>query len=172
MNLLLLNVLLAFAWAFVNGSSAPREVAVGFLVGFLILWLTTPKSERSAYHGRLARVVPFGIWYVSELVLCNLRVARDVLTPVLRNHPGIVSIPLDVETDAEITAVANLVSLTPGSLSLSLSRDRRNLFVHFMDVDPAQVEQIRHEIKSGIERRVLSMSRGQKASGEPGKETP
>jgi multicomponent Na+:H+ antiporter subunit E len=147
-------------------------VAVGFFVGFVILWLSTPKSERSAYHGRIARVVPFGIWYVSELVLCNLRVARDVLTPVLRNHPGIVSIPLDVETDAEITAVANLVSLTPGSLSLSLSRDRRHLFVHFMDVDPAEVEQIRHEIKNGIERRVLSMSRGQQASDEPRKEAP
>ena len=159
MNLFLLNVLLAFAWAFVNGSSAPRDVAVGFLVGFVILWLAAPQQARAAYHGRVAKVIPFGLWYVRELVLCNVRVARDVLTPVLRNQPGIVSIPLDVETDAEITAVTNLVSLTPGSLSLSLSKDRRNLYVHLMDVDPAQVEQLRHEVKSGIERRVLGMSR-------------
>jgi multicomponent Na+:H+ antiporter subunit E len=170
--LFVLNVLLAFAWAFVNGSSAPRDVAVGFVVGFLILWLAIPKAERSAYHGRLARIVPFTVWYVGELVLCNWRVARDVLTPVLRNQPGIVAIPLDVESDAEITALANLVSLTPGTLSLSLSKDRRHLFVHFMDVDPTQVEQIRQEIKEGIERRVLSMSRGSQVPRVLGEETP
>ncbi|MEM9657765.1 MAG: Na+/H+ antiporter subunit E [Planctomycetota bacterium] len=159
MNLFLLNVLLAFAWAVVNGSPAPRDVAVGFVLAFFILWLVSPERERATYHGRLLRVIPFAVWYLGELVRCNVRVARDVLTPTLRNRPGIVAVPLDCETDAEITAAANLVSLTPGTLSLSVSRDRSKLYVHCMDVDPQQLDRVLGDFKDGIERRVLSISR-------------
>ena len=171
MNLFLVNVLLAFAWAIINGNTAPREIAIGFVVGFLILWVVSPVEERSSYHGRLLRVFPFACWYLGDLVRCNLRVARDVLTPVMRNRPGIVAVPLSCETDAEITVVMNLVSLTPGSLSLSLSQDRKTLFVHVMDVDPEQVDDVVRELKNGIERRALRMIRGDAASRSPQEET-
>lgn len=163
MKLFPVNVLLAFAWAIINGTTEPREIAVGFVVGFLILWVVSPASERSQYHGRLLRIFPFALWYLGDLVQCNLRVARDVLTPVLRNRPGIVAVPLDCETDAEITMVMNLVSLTPGSLSLSLSQDRKTLFVHLMDVDPERVDEVVRELKDGIEHRALRMIRGENA---------
>lgn len=166
MNLFLLNVLLAFAWAIMNGSSSPREVAVGFVVGFVILWLVIPRSERATYHGRLLQLPRFAAWYFCELIRCNLRVARDVLNPVLRNRPGIVAVPLDCRTDAEITAVANLVSLTPGTLSISLSKDRGTLFVHFMDADPERLEDMRRTVKEGIERRVLRMSRPRRTAAD------
>lgn len=171
MNLFLLNVLLAFAWAIVNGSSAPRDVAVGFAVGFLLLWLVSPVAERSAYHGRLLQLFPFATWYIGDLIRCNIRVARDVLSPSLTNRPGIIAVPLDCTTDAEITAVANLVSLTPGTSSLSLSKDRRTLYVHFMDVDLDRLDDLRQEIKTGIESRVLSMSRDRHDSTELPRET-
>ena len=163
MKLFPVNVLLAFAWAIINGTPEPREIAVGFVVGFLILWVVSPSEVRSQYHGRLLRMFPFALWYLGDLVQCNLRVARDVLTPVLRNRPGIVAVPLDCETDMEITMVMNLVSLTPGTLSLSLSQDRKTLFVHFMDVDPEQIDEVVRDLKDGIEHRALWMLRGKDA---------
>ena len=171
MNLFLVNVLLAFAWAIINGDTAPREIAIGFVVGFLILWVVSPARERSSYHGRLLRVFPFAIWYLGDLVQCNLRVARDVLTPVLRNRPGIVAVPLSCETDVEITVLMNLVTLTPGSFSLSLSHDRKTLFVHLMDVDPDRIDEVVREIKDGIEHRALCMLRGHEATNAMRKET-
>lgn len=170
MNLFLLNVLLAVAWALINGSSAPQDVAVGFLVSFFILWLVSPAQERSGYHGRLFQIVPFAFWYLGELICCNLRVAKDVLTPVLKNRPGILAVRLDCETDLEITAVANLVSLTPGTLSVALSQDRQTLYVHFMDVDPDRLQDLEGEIKNGIERRVLSISRRKRSTFSARKE--
>mgnify|MGYP000533675759 CR=1 FL=1 len=89
----------------------------------------------------------FFLW---ELVLANLKVARDVLAPVERLRPAVVAVPLDLKTDWQITLLAILITLTPGTLSLDVSTDRKVLFVHAMHVgDPAA---LRHEIKSGFER--------------------
>jgi multicomponent Na+:H+ antiporter subunit E len=68
-----------------------------------------------------------------------------------------VAIPLDVETDVEITLLANLITLTPGTLSMDISDDRKVLYVHAMYVDDP--EALRAEIKNGFERRVLEMLR-------------
>ncbi len=60
-------------------------------------------------------------------------------------------------SDVEITLLANLVTLTPGTLSLDVSEDRSTLFVHAMFVDDPDV--LRREIKHGFERRVLELLR-------------
>ena len=72
--------------------------------------------------------------------------------PRHRAKPGILAVPLDVRSDAAVTVLANLVSLTPGSLSLDVSEDRSTLFVHVMFIE--NLESVRAEIKEKIERRV------------------
>jgi multicomponent Na+:H+ antiporter subunit E len=74
-------------------------------------------------------------------------------------RPGVVAIPLDVQTDAEITLLANLITLTPGTLSLDVSTDRRVLYIHVMYIDNDDVEAVRRKIKEGFERRVLEVLR-------------
>ncbi len=73
--------------------------------------------------------------------------------------PGVVAIPLDVTTDIEITLLACLITLTPGSVSLDLSQDRRTLFVHAMYIDNQDVEAYRRSVKDGLERRILELLR-------------
>jgi multicomponent Na+:H+ antiporter subunit E len=73
--------------------------------------------------------------------------------------PGVVAIPLDARTDTEITLLANLITLTPGSVSLDLSEDRRVLYVHAMYIDGGDVEAYRRSVKEGLERRVLELLR-------------
>lgn len=90
-----------------------------------------------------------------ELVASSLRVAWDVLTPQNLARPGIVAIPLDVRSDVGITALANLISLTPGSLVLDVTPDRRRLFVHVMFID--DLDEVRRAIKNGFERRILEV---------------
>jgi multicomponent Na+:H+ antiporter subunit E len=57
----------------------------------------------------------------------------------------------------EITFLANLITLTPGTLSLDVSDDRSVLYVHGMFVEDPQ--QMREQIKNGFERRVLELLR-------------
>lgn len=102
----------------------------------------------------LIALLGFFLW---ELVISSLRVAWDVVTPRAYRAPGIVAVPLDAKTDGEIALVANLITLTPGSLSIDVSPDRSTLYVHSMFAEDP--EALRESIKSGFERRVLELLR-------------
>lgn len=157
MTLFAWNLALALVWAAVLGELSLGNLAAGFLVGFAILAAANGLFGTSRYFEKIVRLGEFAAFFVGQLVLSSLRVAADVLTPQHRARPGIVAIPLDARTDGEITLLANLVSLTPGSLSLDVSADRRTLFVHVMFLDDP--ETIRRQIKQGFERRVLELLR-------------
>ena len=157
MNNLLWNILLALAWSAVTGDFSPQNLLIGFLLGAVALLFTQPVTGRRTYLSRVWKVVTFALFFLKEFVLSNLRVARDVLSPRPRMRPGILAIPLDVETDAEITLLANLITLTPGTLSLDVSTDRRVLYIHSVYTDDP--EATRAEIKNGFERRVLEVMR-------------
>lgn len=153
--MLLVNVLLALAWSALSGSFRAIDLGFGFALGFAILWLAAGRGPQGVYFRRVPRVVGFVFYVLWELVLANLKVARLVLTPLGRLRPGIVAVPLDLRTDAEITTLANLITLTPGTLSLDVSDDRRVLYVHSIEVtDP---EAFRRETKQGFERAVAEI---------------
>lgn len=101
---------------------------------------------------RVWKIFALCVYMLRELILSSLRVAWDVVTPRHRARPGILAVPLDVRTDTGIWVFANLVSLTPGSLSLDVAEDRMTIFIHTMFID--DVEAVRAEIKNAMERRV------------------
>ncbi|WP_200852822.1 Na+/H+ antiporter subunit E, partial [Klebsiella pneumoniae] len=72
--------------------------------------------------------------------------------------PDIVYVPLDARSDLEITLLANMVSLTPGTLSLDVSEDRQYLIVHAMFAPEHQA--VINDIKNGLEKRILEVTRG------------
>jgi multicomponent Na+:H+ antiporter subunit E len=157
MRVFLLNLLLALLWAAVVGSVDPAHLAVGFVVAYFVLWLARPLLGPTRYFGKILRALRFVAFFVYELVLANLRVAWDVLTPRTYRRPGVVAVPLEDASDTEITVLANFVTLTPGTLSLDVSEDRGCLYVHAMFVEDP--ERLRTEVKEGFERRVLELLR-------------
>ena len=152
-----INLLLAAAWAALIGSFGVGDLIVGFVVGYLVLWVLCPLLGSDRYCRRVVQLVALVGQFLWELVVSSLDVAFDVLTPGQRSRPAIVGIDMDVSSDLEIVALANLVSLTPGSLTIDVSDDRRTLYVHAMFVDdPAE---LRDGVKRGMERRVLEAFR-------------
>ena len=158
MSYLLLNVFLALAWISLTAQFTPLNFLEGFVVAYGVLWLTHRAFGGSpAYFLQVPRVLGFLAYFVKELIVANLRVAHDVLTPRHHMRPAIVAVPLDAASDLEITLLANILTLTPGTLSLDVSDDRRVLFVHCMYV--RDVEQAKRDIKEGFERRLLEILR-------------
>ena len=151
MSLFLLNLLLAIAWAALTGTFTLIGLAVGFVVGFVALWMVSPLfEERGSYFVRVFRWIKLLVLFHWELVKSSLSVAWDVLTPRHRARPGIVAVPLRAKGEAEVLLVTNLISLTPGTLSLDVTEDCNTLYVHAMFADdPAQ---IRAAIENGMER--------------------
>ena len=148
----LLNILLALVWIGLTGQFTVENFVVGFGLGFVLLWLSQRVMGRSVYFRKVPQVISFVGFFIWELLLANLRVAYDIVTPRHYMRPGVVAIPLDVTREAEIVLLANLITLTPGTLSLDISDDRRTLYVHAMHID--DLEQFRRDIKQGYERRV------------------
>jgi multicomponent Na+:H+ antiporter subunit E len=157
MTILAMNLLLALVWLALTGEITPLNFALGFAAGYAALRVVRRALPDTAYFGKLSQLVRFVLFFLVELVKANLRVAYDVLTPTHHMQPGVVAIPLDLETDEEITLLATLITLTPGTLCLDVSGDRRTLYLHAMYVrDP---EATRAEIKHGFERRVMELLR-------------
>ncbi|BBO69215.1 sodium:proton antiporter [Desulfosarcina alkanivorans] len=157
MNLFFINTFIALGYIGVQGQFSLFGFMIGFALGYLALWLTQPLYGRSRYFQRAPKTVRLVGFFLVELLLCNLRVFWDVITPGHISRPGIVGVPLSAESDMEILLVANLISLTPGTLSVDLSDDRRTLYVHVMYLDDP--DRFRHSIKTGLEQRVLEVTR-------------
>lgn len=152
MTALLANILLALAWMALTGAFTAGGFFTGLLLGYYVLRIGQRDRSTAAYRARIGAVAGFLLFFLKELAIANLRVAHDVLTPRHRMTPGIVAIPLDLEGELEITLLATLITLTPGTLSLHVSDDRRTLYIHAMYIgEPAKLVE---GIKQGFERRV------------------
>jgi multicomponent Na+:H+ antiporter subunit E len=81
---------------------------------------------------RAARIAWFPFFYGSRVVASTLKVAWDILTPGSSSVPALLEVPLRCRTDLEITAVANMVSLTPGTVTVAIRTDPPALWVHGM----------------------------------------
>lgn len=157
MNLYLANILMALAWAAVTGSFSPINLIFGFALGAVALSLIREQVGSVGYFSRARRVVSLMALFVYELVLSSVRVAIMVLNPKMNLKPGIFAYPLKVDRDFEITLLANLITLTPGTLSVDVSDDRRTLYIHTVDcTDP---DGLREDIADGFERRILEAFR-------------
>ena len=150
MNLLVLNAVLALGWAALMGSFTLLSLIIGFTIGYLALWVVRPMFGTTTYFERVWRVLRLAVLFIYELFVSSLRVVWDIVTPTHLSRPGIIAMPLDATGDGEILLVANLISLTPGTLSLDISPDRKTLYVHAMFVEDP--DDIRRELKSGMER--------------------
>lgn len=157
MNLYLVNVLMALVWAAVTGSFSLINLVFGFALGALALSLIREQVGSMGYFSRSRRVLALMLLFVYELVLSSVRVAILVLKPDMKLKPGIFAFPLRVDRDFEITLLANLITLTPGTLSVDVSDDRRFLYVHALDCsDP---DQTREDIADGFERKIMEAFR-------------
>ena len=159
MNMFLWNLLLALSWTVSTGQFTVPNFLVGLVLGYFILLFAQRALGPSPYFAKVPQVARFAMFYLGQMILANIRVAYDIVTPKHYMRPGVISVPLDAQTDAEITLLANLITLTPGTLSLDLSADRRVLYVHAMYIDNGDVNEARRQIKEGLERRVLEVLR-------------
>lgn len=101
---------------------------------------------------RLGRLMVFSVYYLKELLMSSLFVAWDIITPKNYSRPGIVEVPIDLKSDTAIIALANLISMTPGSLTLDMTPDKKKIYIHVMYLYDR--EDFIRKTKSNLERRI------------------
>lgn len=150
-------LLLTAVWVAMSQDLTLQNGVAGFAisVGLVLLGGRSVTISGGSLR-RLPSALALLLYLLYELVVSNLRVASLVLRPRVDLHPGIVAVPLDLEHEWQVALLANLVTLTPGSLTVEVSRDRKTLFVHDLVVGDPEV--VRREIKAGFERRIRRLA--------------
>lgn len=155
------NLLLALTWMILNGEFQIQTLMAGFIIGYLVLALLVSRGliESKTYVSKVPKVINFFFYFLNELTLANFKMAGDALKIKQNYQPGILALPLDLSTDAEIMAFSEFMTLTPGSLSLDISTDRKTLYIHVMNIDQWDSEKVKQNIKQGLEKKVQELLR-------------
>lgn len=157
----LYSVPLGILWCFVHGNVTILNFLLGSVLGLFVVYpfrkLYKFEQEESLHD--VVRRIPYGIKFFIilniEIVKASFIVAMIVLKPKMDLKPGIIAVPIRTKTDAGITAIANSITLTPGTITMDISDDRTMLYVHAIDAsDP---DAVRVYIRDKLEKYVLEV---------------
>ena len=144
-------------WLAVSGSFTIPNLLLGAAAGALSLALIRGHIQSDGRRIRFLKVLSLLMLFFKELALSAWKVAMLVASPKMALKPGIFAFPLTVDRDFEITLLANLITLTPGTLSVDVSEDRKVLYVHAIDCsDPVGA---RRDIANGFEKKIMEAFR-------------
>jgi multicomponent Na+:H+ antiporter subunit E len=145
-----------FAWLALTGFRSFQEMFTGLIFAILIsivagqFLITTEKSgniPRRVYYFFL-----YIIKFVWEMIKANMHVAYLVIHPYKPIKPGIVKIKTNLTKDSAQTVLCNSITLTPGTLSVDLNKEKGEIYIHWIEVKPGTTEEHTKEIGSRFEK--------------------
>ena len=144
-----LSVAVFVLWLLLVGDFSPGQLALAALMALLLPLLAGLLQPERARFGRTRTILLLSRRVLWDMLLSNIEVARRILGPERALTPGFIWVPLDLQNIHGITALASIITLTPGTLSAELTEDRRHLLVHAFNLKDADATVA--EIKSRYE---------------------
>jgi multicomponent Na+:H+ antiporter subunit E len=127
---LALNLLLAIVWMFLWGAFSFGGFLFGLVVGYLVLFGAQPFLASGRYiRGTIGSVVLIGV-FLYDLVIANLQLAREILRPHPDLKPAVYALHVPELTAGQSVLLGNMISLTPGTLTVDNDRDAQTLYIH------------------------------------------
>lgn len=152
---LIFNISVALVWTFLKGEFNLVNLVWGYILGAGVLFLFRQIPPGKVYTRKIMGFIGLAWIFLVELVKANIAVFRQVAKPTVNPPSGIVAYPLEVKSDWGITVLANLITLTPGTISMEVSPDRKTLYIHALEADDPQ--SVVEGIKEAFEKRVLEV---------------
>lgn len=141
-NTLTLNLLLAVVWMFVQANFSLRGLLVGYVIGFGAIAFVQRLRGSHAYVLTTVFFVQLTVYFLADLVRSSVGLARDILRKVPDFAPALVRFEVADLSPIETALLANLISLTPGTLTVDAEEDGRALYVHSLYAhEPAAITQ-------------------------------
>lgn len=142
----LLVAWLTVLWLVLWRDASVANVVSGVAIALVVLLVFPPRQVTGDHALRPVKLLVFIGYFAWKLVVSNLIVAREIVTPRDHVRSGIVAVPVEACSDLVITLVANAISLTPGTLTLEVRRDPPMLFVHVLHLH--DLDQVRRDIRT------------------------
>ena len=145
----------------IHGEPAPQMLAAGAVVSIGVAAFTA----RFFIHGepfyllhpkRLLSLVGYLFIFLVELAKANIDVALRALNPKLPVNPGIVKVPVELESEYGESMLANSITLTPGTITMDIAEQEEKTwyYIHWIDVAETDPEKAGEAIKGTLERGV------------------
>ncbi|CAN5679833.1 Na+/H+ antiporter subunit E [soil metagenome] len=160
MRYLILNILMAFVWVFLFAEFTLLGLLVGYVIGYAALAVSRPILGGEEYIRAVPGVFRLLIVFIYELAKANIELAREVLRPEPRLSSGFIAFEPPDLNPTETVLLANMISLTPGTLSVDVDPDAKTLFVHSVYADDP--EALRRDFCRFA--KLIHSARGQKLS--------
>lgn len=154
---IILNILIAIMWMFLAEEYTFSKFVVGYIFGVFILILLDRFIPDRLYLHRVKAIMNLLFLFIKELILANVDVIKRVYSPSLNIEPGIFQYPTQLKSNWEITLLANLITLTPGTLTVAIGNDNQSLYIHSIDV--SNVEESIHQIQNTFEKAIMEVTR-------------
>lgn len=150
-----LSVMVFCFWLLLNDTITVSHAVMALVLALLIPPFAARLDREFARVGRLRGLPRLVATIVLDIIRCNITVARQVLGDEREITPGFVWLPLDIENIHGIATLTSIITLTPGTVSASLSDDRRHLLVHVLDLKDAAA--VIDEIKTRYEAPLMEI---------------
>lgn len=124
---------------------------------FMVILWGTSFFYNTRYFNQFWRSVVLFVYFSKQLLVANFNVIRFVMAPGKKFTPAILELSLDVETEAGIVLLANMITLTPGTLTLRVSDDRKKLYFHTVNVVDGDPDKTKQQIKNGLEKHIMAI---------------
>jgi multicomponent Na+:H+ antiporter subunit E len=153
---LIVFVLGSLVWFALTDIKDIQEVITGIVIALLISllaghFLVVNQTSRGVLR-RLLYLVIYIFRFLWELIKANLNVAYLVIHPKLPIKPGIVKIKTKLTKDSALTLLGNSITLTPGTMTVDINEDKKELYIHWIYVKEVQEEKATQEISQNFER--------------------
>jgi multicomponent Na+:H+ antiporter subunit E len=146
MSLLALGAWLVAMWIALWGEVTVANVVGGILAATAVLATYRVAARPTpAYAIRPLAALRFLGYFLVKLFEANLILAWEVVTPRNKINEGIVAVPIRGCSDGLITLVANSITLTPGTVTLEVSREPAVLYVHVLHL--RDVDEVRRDVQ-------------------------
>ncbi len=151
----ILHIVLAVIWCAMHNSFHPAT----FIVGYLLAWASTSMfralSQYTPYRMNVWEAIKLFFVFLKEMIVANIQIAFIIISPPMNIRPGLIEYPLDIKNEGAIVLLANMISLTPGTLSVDIAEDRKSIYVHAMVMETPDL--LKKKIKDSFERRIQKM---------------
>jgi multicomponent Na+:H+ antiporter subunit E len=130
----LINLFIGFLWMFLQDDWSALSFLSGYLVGLVVLFVMRKFFSSQYYLFTVQAVINLFLLFIYQLFASSIVVIQRIIKPKLDIKPGIVAFETDLERDIEVTLLAALITLTPGSVVVEISPDNKVLYIHAMDI--------------------------------------
>lgn len=153
---IMLNIVIAIVWMSLTSWNA-TSLVLGYLIGLGLIFAMRRFLHYEFYLKKVLAIIKLLLLFLKEIVLSNIIVAKHVISPKLNIRPGIFAFPTELKSDWEITTLACLITLTPGTLTLEVSPKGDILYIHAIDIPDA--EEVILQIKNNFEKAIMEVTR-------------